>query len=56
MCYNISVEGIINSHIKAIYFWDDTRAYETSSDDGNLYYVAKDFNDLLKRANLNFDE
>ncbi len=44
------------NHEKAIYFWDDTRAYETSSDDGNLYYVAKDFNDLLKRASLNFDE
>lgn len=37
---------------KGIYFWDDKRAYKTSSDDGNLYFVANDFNELMKKANL----
>ena len=42
-------------HETAICFWDDVRAYDVSTDDCNLYYVAKDFNELLKRANLKFD-
>ena len=35
-----------------IYFWDDKRAYKTSSDEGNVYFVANDFNELLKLCNL----
>lgn len=38
-----------------IYFWDDTRAYETSSDEGNLYFVADDFNELMEKANFKID-
>ena len=38
-----------------IYFWDDTRAYKTSSDEGNVYFVANNFNELLKMCNLELD-
>lgn len=36
---------------KAIYFWDSCGAYEESKD-GNVYFVANDFNELLKLCNL----
>lgn len=35
-----------------IYFWDDKRAYKTSSDEGNLYFVAENFNELMKKSNF----
>ncbi len=38
-----------------IYFWDDTRAYKTSSDDGNVYFVANDFNELMTKSNLKIE-
>ena len=38
-----------------IYFWDDTWAYEASNEDGNLYFVANDFNELLEISNLKLD-
>lgn len=38
-----------------IYFWDDKRAYKTSSDEGNLYFVANDFDELMKISNFKFD-
>ena len=40
---------------KGIYFWDDKRAYKTSSDDGNLYFVANDFNELIKMSKFKID-
>ena len=39
---------------KAIYFWDSCGAYETSKD-GNVYFVANDFNELLNLCNLKLD-
>ena len=38
-----------------IYFWDDKRAYKTSSDEGNVYFVANDFDELIKMSNIKFD-
>lgn len=43
--------GVVDGK-KAIYFWDDKRAYKTSSDDGNLYFVANDFSELIKICNF----
>lgn len=48
--------GVFNDEqVSAICFWDDTRAYDVSSDEQNLYYLAKDINGLLKRANIKID-
>ena len=38
-----------------IYFWDDTWTYEPSNEECNLYFVANDFNELLKLCNLKLD-
>lgn len=37
-----------------IYFWDSCGAYEESKD-GNVYFIANDFNELLKLCNLKLD-
>ena len=47
--YNYSIED------KGIYYWDSTYAFESSDDDGNTYFVANDFNELMKKANLKID-
>lgn len=38
-----------------IYFWDDTWTYEPSNEEGNLYFVAKNFNEFLELCNLKVD-
>lgn len=37
-----------------IYFWDDKHEYEASSD-GNLYFVANNFNEFMEMCNLKLD-
>ena len=40
---------------KGIYFWDDNYAYDCSSDECNAYYIAENFDELMKKANLKID-
>ena len=39
---------------KAIYFWDLNNSYEASKD-GNVYFVANNFNELLEMTNAKLD-
>ena len=48
--YNYSVED------KGIYYWDSSYTFECSSDEWNTYFMAKDFNELLKLANIKIDD
>ena len=38
-----------------VFFWDDNYAYEFSGDEYNAYFIAKDFNELMKIANLKIE-
>ena len=38
-----------------IYFWDDTWTYEPSNEEGNLYFVAKTFNEFIEMCNTKLD-
>lgn len=47
--------GMIDDE-SGVYFWDDKIAYECSDPiEGNLYYIAKDFNELLEKSNIKID-
>lgn len=38
-----------------VFFWDDNYAYEFSGDECNAYFIAKDFNELMKIANFKME-